>query len=153
MICGNRRSGAVRILPEMIRRRLYCRTANSRGNRWSAPSGQGEAGGDGGVYWFMRFFVDVAQLSVDKDAFARALPLRGSCRCSLPKHSFRGTLVSRAMRVSGSDYPWGLPDYKGDRYATFPCPNAVAAAESHFMMSIHENFGQQEVSDISGSFR
>ena len=41
--------------------------------------------------------------------------------------------------------------YKGDRDAQFPCPNAVAAVESHFIMSIHENWGTQEVADVAAA--
>ena len=52
----------------------------------------------------------------------------------------------------GSDYPWGLPAYGGNRNAQFPCPNAVAAVESHFIMSIHENFAEQEVADVAEAF-
>ena len=45
-------------------------------------------------------------------------------------------------------YPWGLPGYKGDRNATFACPNAVEATDSHFTMPVHENYGEEEVADI-----
>jgi len=45
-----------------------------------------------------------------------------------------------------------LPAYGGDRHAQFPCPNAVAAVESHFILSIHENFAEPEVADIAEAF-
>ena len=51
----------------------------------------------------------------------------------------------------GSDYPWGLPAYKGDRNAEFPCPKAVEAVESHFIMSIHEQWSEQEVADVAAA--
>jgi hypothetical protein len=41
-----------------------------------------------------------------------------------------------------------LPAYQGDRNAAFPCPNAVESAERHCVMSIHENWGEQEVADV-----
>ena len=141
-------------LPEMIRRRrtVARQIREEIGGLRAVRIGR-ESGGDGGVYWFMRFFVDIDQLSVDKDAFARAIaaegvPVGASYR-NIPSeaHWFRERCV-----FPGSDYPWGLPDYQGDRCATFPCPNAVAAAETHFMMSIHENFGQREFSDIAAAF-
>ena len=40
----------------------------------------------------------------------------------------------------------------GRSLCDLPCPNAVAAAEAHFMMSIHENFGPREVEDIAAAF-
>ena len=107
-----------------------------------------QAEGAEGVYWFMRLRVDADRLSVGKDEFARAaaaegIPVGVSYR-HLPAEAkwFRERLV-----FPGSDYPWGLPAYKGDRQAQFACPNAVEAAESHCMLSIHENWGQEEVAD------
>ena len=141
-------------LPEMIRQRrtVARQICEAIGGLRAVRTGR-EAGGDGGVYWFMRFFVDVDRLSVDKDAFARAVAAEGvpvgAAYRNIPSEArwFRERCV-----FPGSDYPWGLPDYQGDRCATFPCPNAVAAVEAHFMMSIHENFGQREVSDIAAAF-
>ncbi len=141
-------------LPEMIRRRrtVARQICEAIGGLRTVKIGR-ESGGDGGVYWFMRFFVDVDQLSVDKDAFARAVVAEGvpvgAAYRNIPSEArwFRERCV-----FPGSDYPWGLPGYQGNRCATFPCPNAVAAVEAHFMMSIHENFGQREVSDIAAAF-
>jgi perosamine synthetase len=112
-----------------------------------------EMGGDGGVYWFMRFYVDEDLLQVDKAAFAKAVAAEG-----IPVGASYRHIPSEAQWFKercvfpGSDYPWGLPDYKGDRAAQFLCPNAVQAAESHFMLSIHENFGEREVRDIAAAF-
>ncbi|MGY8826485.1 MAG: DegT/DnrJ/EryC1/StrS family aminotransferase [Candidatus Latescibacterota bacterium] len=111
-----------------------------------------EMGGDGGVYWFMRFRVDEALLSVDKATFAKAVAAEG-----IPVGVSYRHIPSEAQWFKercvfpGSDYPWGLPDYKGDRSALFPCPNAVQATESHFMLSIHENFTEREVRDIAAA--
>ena len=109
--------------------------------------------GGGGVYWFMRFCVDENLLTVDKNAFAEAIaaegiPVAASYRY-IPSEAewFRKRCV-----FPGSDYPWGLPEYQGDRTARFPCPNAVAAVESHFILSIHENFSDREVEDIVTAF-
>ena len=101
------------------------------------------------VYWFLRFHVDHQRLSVDKDTFAAAvaaegIPVSASYRW-IPAEAewFRQRQV-----FAGSDYPWGLPAYGGDRQAQFPCPNAVESVESHFTMSIHENFGVDEIQDV-----
>jgi perosamine synthetase len=101
------------------------------------------------VYWFLRFHVDTNQLRVDKDTFAAAVAAEG-----IPVSANYRWLPAEAewfrkRRVfPGSDYPWGLPQYGGDRLAQFPCPNAVDAVESHFIMSIHENYGDEEVRDV-----
>jgi dTDP-4-amino-4,6-dideoxygalactose transaminase len=102
-----------------------------------------------GVYWFMRFHVDVDKLTVDKDSFAKAVAAEG-----VPVSASYRYIPSEAIWFKernvfpGSDYPWGLPAYQGDRNAAFPCPNAVESAERHCVMSIHENWGEQEVADV-----
>ena len=113
-----------------------------------------EVAGSEGVYWFMRVRVEAGCLKVDKDTFAVAvaaegIPVTPSYR-HLPSeaHWFRQRLV-----FPPSDYPWGLPAYRGDRHAQFPCPNAVAAAESHFVLAIHEHYTDQEVADILAALR
>ncbi len=105
-----------------------------------------------GVYWFMRFQIEVEKLTVDKEAFAAAvaeegIPVTASYR-QIPSH-FKW--FKERQVFPGSDYPWGLPAYKGDRDAQFPCPNAIAAVESHFIMFVHENWGPQEVDDVAAA--
>ena len=101
------------------------------------------------VYWFMRFHLDTSKLTVDKATFVKALGAEGIPATVAYRHIPSEATWFKERKVFGnSDYPWGLPDYKGDRNATFPCPNAVEAAESHFTMPIHENYGEQEVTDI-----
>jgi perosamine synthetase len=101
------------------------------------------------VYWFMRFHVDAAKLSTDKAGVVKALAAEG-IPCTLAyRHIPSEAIWFKERKVFGSsDYPWGLPDYKGDRNATFPCPNAVEATDSHFTMPVHENYGEEEVADI-----
>lgn len=102
-----------------------------------------------GVYWFMRFHVDIDKLTVDKDAFAKAVAAEGIPAGASYRHIPSEAIWFKERNVfPGSDYPWGLPAYQGDRNAEFPCPNAVEAVESHFIMSIHENFGEREVADV-----
>jgi dTDP-4-amino-4,6-dideoxygalactose transaminase len=102
------------------------------------------------VYWFMRFHVDTSKLTVNKDTFAKAVAAEGIPVSVSYRHIPSEATWFRERKVFGnSDYPWGLPAYKGDRNAKFPCPNAVEACESHFTMSIHENLGSQEVEDVA----
>jgi dTDP-4-amino-4,6-dideoxygalactose transaminase len=106
------------------------------------------------AYWFMRFHVDQERLRVDRDGFARAMAAEGIPVMVSYRHIPSEAAWFRERRVfPGSDYPWGLPAYEGDRDARFPCPNAVAAAESHFCLSIHENFTEREVADVLASLR
>ena len=106
------------------------------------------------TYWFMRFHVETENLKVDKDGFARAMAAEGIPINPSYRHLPSEAIWFRERRVfPGSDYPWGLPAYQGNRQAVFPCPNAVAAAESHFCLSIHEQFGEAEVADIAAAFR
>ena len=113
---------------------------------WQVPESEG-------AYWFMRFRVDAAKLRVGKDGFARAVAAEGIPVTVAYRYIPSEAIWFKERRVfPGSDYPWGLPAYKGDRKAQFACPNAVAAVESHFILSIHENFAAQEVADIAEAF-
>lgn len=106
------------------------------------------------TYWFMRFRVEVDRLRVDKNGFAQAVAAEGIPVNPAYRHIPSEAIWFRERRVfPGSDYPWGLPAYRGDREAVFPCPNAVEAAESHFCLSIHENFGEREIADVVAALR
>ncbi len=144
----------LRRLPGIIerRRQVAHQVQHAIGNLRAVRPGR-EAGGDGSVYWFMRFYVDESLLTVDKEAFAKAVAAEGIPVGVSYRHIPSEAKWFRERCVfPGSDYPWGLPDYKGDRAAQFSCANAVAAAESHFILSIHENFGTREVEDIAAAF-
>lgn len=113
---------------------------------WQVPESEG-------AYWFMRFRVDAAKLRVGKDGFARAVAAEGIPVTATYRYIPSEAIWFKERRVfPGSDYPWGLPAYRGNRNAQFACPNAVAAVESHFILSIHENFAAQEVADIAEAF-
>jgi dTDP-4-amino-4,6-dideoxygalactose transaminase len=113
-----------------------------------------EVPGSEGAYWFMRLRVDASLLRVDKDTFARAVAAEGIPVTPSYRHLPAEALWFRQRRVfPPSDYPWGLPAYQGDRKAVFPCPNAVAAVESHFLLAVHENYADQEVADILAALR
>ena len=102
------------------------------------------------VYWFMRFHVDATKLTVDKADFAKAVAAEGIPVSVSYRHIPSEAIWFRERKVFGnSDYPWGMPEYQGDRNASFPCPNAVEAAETHFTMSIHENLGTQDADDVA----
>ena len=113
---------------------------------WQVPESEG-------AYWFMRFRVDAAKLRVGKDGFARAVAAEGIPVTATYRYIPSEAIWFKERRVfPGSDYPWGLPAYRGNRNAQFTCPNAVAAVESNFILSIHENFAAQVVADIAEAF-
>lgn len=157
---GNELAAAVgrvqlRRLPEIVARRRRVAQAIAAGlESIPAVSCPRELPGAEGVYWFQRVRVEQEGLTVGKDRFARAVAAEG-----IPVNPSYRFLVAEAewfreRRVfPPSDYPWGLPQYGGDRNAAFPCPNAVAAVESHFSFAIHENWGEVEVADTVEAVR
>ena len=151
---GNELAAAVgrvqlRRLPEIVARRRRVAQAIAAGLE-SIPAVRGarEVPGAEAVYWFQRVHVDEQGLTVDKDRFARAVAAEGIPVNPSYRHLVAEAEWFRERRVfPPSDYPWGLPQYGGDRNAAFPCPNAVAAVESHFSFAIHESWGEAEVAD------
>ena len=142
-------------LPDIVRRRRAIAAQIYGGlDALQAVSPGREVEETKGVYWFLRFCVEADKLKVDKDAFARAVAAEGIPLAASYRHIPSEASWFRERKVFGnSDYPWGLPGYGGDREATFPCPRAVEAVESHFTMSIHENYGEREVEDILGALK
>lgn len=57
------------------------------------------------------------------------------------------------QRVYGdSGYPWQAPSYHGESDPTVTCPNAEAALDRYFNLTIYESWGPQEVADIVAAF-
>ena len=140
-------------LPDIIaRRRQFARQIQERMTELRAVVPGREVADTEGVYWFLRFCVDAALLTVTKDEFARAVAAEGIPVMPSYRHIPSEAKWFRERRVfPPSDYPWGLPAYKGDRDATFPCPQAVAATDAHFALSIHENLGESEAADVAAA--
>ena len=157
---GNDLAGAIgRVqlgkLPEtIVRRREVVRRIHAGLAEFEAVRPGREVEETEGTYWFLRFHVDTTKLKVDKDRFAQTVAAEGIPVMISYRHIPSEAIWFRERRVfPGSDYPWGLSAYGGNREAVFPCPNAVEAAESHFCLSIHENFGEKEVEDILAALR
>jgi perosamine synthetase len=100
-------------------------------------------------YWFLRMEFHSQPAKCDKETFCQALLAEG-----LPvSPAYRGALPHMMdwfnnRRVFGkSGYPWTSPDYKGDPDREFPTPNAVNVMETQFNLSIHENWGEEEIKD------
>ena len=145
----------LRRLPDIIRRRreVVARLKEAIGSCTAVRAGR-EVADTEGVYWFVRFAVNTDLLRIGKEQFARAVAAEGIPVSPSYRHIPSEAEWFRERRVfPPSDYPWGLPAYRGDRDATFPCPTAVEAAESHFTLSIHENFGAGEIADIAAALK
>jgi len=113
-----------------------------------------EAAGAESVYWFLRIAVTAEVFKKDKAALAAAVAAEGIPVNPSYRHLPAEAEWFRERNVfPPSDYPWGLQDYKGDRDAQFTCPNAVESVESHFILSIHENWGDADTDDAIAALR
>lgn len=101
-------------------------------------------------YLFLRIRVDHGRLRCDKDTFARAL--QGEGIPLIPsyarKHMPHTQDWFRHRRVfAGSHFPWTLVEPSEQAPSRVACPNAEAAASEHFLLGIHERWGEQEIAD------
>jgi dTDP-4-amino-4,6-dideoxygalactose transaminase len=130
---------------ERLRQGLEGATAVSLG--WQPPDTEAS-------YWFLRLQLDLDRLRVDKAQFCAALSAEGiPCGVSY-RHIPSEAPWFRQRRTYGrSGYPWTSPDYLGNPNWEFPCPNAVAATDACFIMSVHENYGAEETHDIATALR
>jgi len=99
-------------------------------------------------YWFLRVRFHAERATCDKATFCQALqaeglPVNPDYR-AMP-HTMDWFTQRRVFGTAG--LPWSSADYRGDRERSFPCPNAVAAIANHFVISIHEGWGEREVAD------
>lgn len=109
---------------------------------WEVPETEG-------VYWFLRFRLDVDKISVDKDQFCRAVEAEGISLNPSYRHIPAEAPWHRNRAVFGNGgYPWNAPAYKGSGTTDFELPGAISAAENHFNIQIHERFGEGEATDI-----
>lgn len=101
------------------------------------------------VYWFLVMKLNLAQLTVDKDTFAKALAAEGipvmptywHCPVTQPWY------VNRKVLPCG-EFPWSLPGADQRRWTAADLPNAVATADTHFVIPMHENCTATEAQDI-----
>ena len=106
-------------------------------------------------YWFLPIHYHPEAVTCDKATFCVALSAEGlsvmtDYRPGMP-HGQEWFVKRRVFGNSG--YPWASPDYKGDPNQHFACPNAHAMIESHFNLTLHENWGGQEIDDAVAIFQ
>lgn len=105
-------------------------------------------------YWWWRLEVDVSKITCDKDTYCQALIAEGIPINPLYRAMPHLTDWFKNKRVFGtSGYPWKAPEYKGDADREFPCPNAIAATDTQFNLSVHESWGPQEIADTVTAFK
>jgi len=101
-------------------------------------------------YWYLRLRFHAAAVTCDKAAFCKALAAEGlpvSARYVNPCHMQDWYRRRRVFGTSG--LPWTAPQYRGNPGRTFPCPNALAALDAHFYMTLLESWGNREADDIA----
>ena len=99
-------------------------------------------------YWFLRVRFCADQATCDKPTFCQALQAEGlpvTPDYKAMPHTMDWFVQRRVFGTPG--YPWISSDYRGDPERTFACPNARAAIADHFVLSIHEGWGEREVAD------
>ena len=106
-------------------------------------------------YWFFRLRFHPETVTCDKETFCQALiaeglPVNPSYKAALP-HLMDWYRNRSVFGTSG--YPWSSPSYKGGPDRQFLCPNAMAAIDAHFNLSLYESWRDREVADILAAFK
>jgi perosamine synthetase len=105
-------------------------------------------------YWFLRIRFNAERAACDKDTYCHALigeglPIEPSYRAAMPH--LMDWFVHRHV-FGRSSYPWASPAYTGDPDRQFPCPNANAAVDQHFILRFHENWTHADIEDAISIF-
>ena len=114
---------------------------------WQVPESQSS-------FWFLRMLCKAEALRVDKATTCQALAAEG-----IPvSPSYRAIPAEypwfRERKIFGnSGFPWTCSDYRGPREPQAQLTNALQAVEAHFNITIHENYGEQEIDDIVSAVR
>ena len=102
-------------------------------------------------YWRLVCQFHPEKATCTKDVFVKALaaeglPVAGDYHAGYPPcHQW---FVNRAEQ-----FPWNAPQYKGDRFAAYPCPNAEAALDANFLLMMQENFSDDDCAKIMRAFQ
>lgn len=102
-------------------------------------------------YWWWRLRIDASALSCTRGEFLAALMAEGvsinpSYRAALPA-------TMTWFKDRAGQFPWNAPQYKGDPGREFPCPNADASMENHFILPFYETWTEADADGIINSMR
>ena len=104
-------------------------------------------------HWYWRARVHVDKLDCDKDTFANAITAEGP-RANpyyIMPHDYDWFKNRSVFGTSG--YPWASPLYEGDPDREFATPNGREAMATHFRMTLHESWGDREVTDVLAAIK
>ncbi|MFH1970627.1 MAG: DegT/DnrJ/EryC1/StrS family aminotransferase [Verrucomicrobiota bacterium] len=141
----------LRKLPMIVSRRRELASRIAKGLRGlKAVSLPPQVAGAKPSYWYLRLRFNPKAVTCDKATFCRALTAEGvyglAERYINPCHMQDWYRRRRVFGTSG--LPWTAPQYRGNPDRTFPCPNALAALDAHFILTLFESWGNQEAADI-----
>lgn len=102
-------------------------------------------------YWWWRLRIDISALKCGRDEFcaalmAEGLPINPSYKAALPANM-------AWFQNRPSKFPWNAPQYKGDPGREFPCPNAAASVDKHFILPFYETWDESDADAILGAIR
>jgi len=134
----------LRKLPSIIERRRRVGQAVKRGLAglkavsvgWQVPNTKPS-------YWFLRIALDLSRLSVTKARFVEALVAEGISAGVSYRHIQAESLWYRNRRIAWC--PWLFRDCAPDPP---DFRKVIAVSDSNFIITAHENYGDQEASDI-----
>lgn len=97
-------------------------------------------------WWFMVFRLEQGVLSVGKDEFVKALVAEGMpATAGYPFFPMRMEWATERCCVCGSAEPCERHNCPRSNYATPELPNALAANEQLFRITIHEGWSDQDI--------
>lgn len=105
-------------------------------------------------YWRLRLRFNSEAAKCDKNLFCKALVAEGliaNPRYEAMPHTY--DWFKNRSAFGTSKLPWSSPLYKGNPDREFPCPNAHAALDDHFLLMIYESWGKREADDIIRIFK
>lgn len=106
--------------------------------------------GTEGAYWFLRLYLDLERVRVDKQTFVRALAAEGiPCSAEYRAVPSEARWFREQNTYGRSGYPWTAPEYQGPRHPVYPLPHCMAAVAQHFVIPLHEGYGPPEAHDIT----
>ncbi|MDH5770815.1 MAG: hypothetical protein OEZ25_05980 [Candidatus Bathyarchaeota archaeon] len=105
-------------------------------------------------YWFVFVSVDEPKLKVSIDEFnnavrAEGIPLQGKYDHMI----YEQTWIRDRQTYGKSQCPWSCPLWGREVEYEGSCPNARKAIDTHLVLSVHEGYTEEEVTDIAEALR
>lgn len=106
-------------------------------------------------YWYLRLKVDKERVTCSKKEFVEAAMAEGILMISdyHPGLPFTFDWYTNKRVFGKKGFPWYNTSYQGDPNLAYGIPNAIAAVESHFNLSIFESWDDKEIELILTAFK